>query len=97
MLDDGYTELLTDRYFSDVTDYNFSKVKKYAENVERLIGKKRMRDAYFTGDLYSIQEGLGDYLEEPLKFILDVDHGLIDPNEVLDPIKEKKLKKLVKR
>ena len=93
-LDDGYTELLTNRYFSDVKIPGFYKITKYAENVERLVGKHKMQEAYFTGDLYSIQEGLGEYLEDPLNFIIDVDKGLIDPNEVLDGIKEQKLKKI---
>ena len=56
-----------------------------------------MEEAYFTGDLYTIIKGLGEYIEDPLEFMIKTDRGLIDPNETLDKIEAKRNKILIKR
>ena len=97
-LNEGYTELLTKRYFSFSTENSYYlKEQQYAEQVERLIGKSIMEKAYFEGDLYTIVTKLNEYILEPLDFIIKADNNLIDPVEVLRKIEKDKSKTLIKR
>ncbi len=96
-LNEGYTEYLTNKYFSnDPTDKYYYEEQRYAENIERIIGKEVMLEAYFTGNLYKVIESLNPYIDDSFEFILDSERFLIKPNEVLDKIDNKK-KILIKR
>lgn len=96
-LNEGYTELLANNLTNHSGDNYYEEEKRYAENVERLIGKEKMQDAYFHGDLYKVIEGLEPYIDNPLRFIMDSDYGIIDPNEILDKIDKNQSKQLIKR
>ena len=97
-LNEGYTELLTKRYFSYFTNNSYYlKEQEYASEVERLIGKDVMEKAYLEGDLYTVITKLSDYILEPIDFIIKADYGLIDPVEVLRKIEKNKSKTLIKR
>ena len=94
-LNEGYTDLLINRHFSDRKRINSN--IKFAENVERLIGRNKLKECYFTGNLYSVITSLGKYVEDPLQFMMDVDDEKINPNEVLSKIEKKKSKTITKR
>lgn len=76
-LNEGYTQLLTERYFKDKelnNDYNLEKI--IANNLELLIGQSKMEQLYFKADLYGLVEELKNYIieEEIYDFIKCVDH-----------------------
>lgn len=78
-LNEGYTQLLTERYFSDI--HNVCKGKVYPVQVdiskylEEIIGQKEMEKMYFNADLYALIKELEKYesKENIINFILNVD------------------------
>lgn len=75
-LSEGYTELLTERYFKDdeiIKAYKYETV--VASCVEKIVGPDIMAKCYFKNNLYYLINTLGEYSseKEANKFILNVD------------------------
>ena len=101
-LNEGYTELLIDRYFrSDkVKGLSYHFEKQIASNLETIIGQDKMEQFYMSANLYGLVEELKQYKteEEVLKFISDVDFMLFYRDEKhLLPTVEKKLDLCMRR
>ena len=79
-LNEGYTQLLTERYFKDdITDEPVYRYQVYlAKHIEKIIGKEKMEELYMNADLYSLIKELEKYQnqKEILKFIKDIDNSL---------------------
>ena len=72
-LNEGYTQLLTERYFGHNDD--FSKVYEYetfiAGKLEEIVGKFKMQELYLSANLYGLIKELNKYVsyEEIINFI----------------------------
>lgn len=74
-LTEGYTDLLTERYFNEnIEDYYFLEAK-YARGLERIIGKKTMEKLYFRADFVGFIKELKKYydISEIEKFLINMD------------------------
>lgn len=73
-LNEGYTELLNQRYFNP-DNYAYFYLTVIAANLEQIIGQKRMRYLYMTSNLGGLINDLRKYFskEEILKFIASID------------------------
>ncbi len=75
-LNEGYTQLLCKRYFSDqkISD-SYPYFVHYAKLLERIVGKDRMQSYYMSADLRSLIEDLKQYSseEEIMRFINNLD------------------------
>lgn len=77
-LNEGYTQLLTERYFGDIEDVRGS--YKYevfiAGKLEKIIGKSKMYKLYLGANLHGLIEELQEYTsnEEIIKFISCLDY-----------------------
>lgn len=56
---EGYTELLAERYFGQGNEYR--EKKHYASLVEKIVGKEKMEQLYFSADLNGLIEELEHY------------------------------------
>lgn len=85
---EGYTELLTHRYFGSHDDSGYSNELHYARLVEHLIGKEKMQSLYLKSSLNELINELCKYnsLENVLKFIENMDKFII-----LDELKKDKI------
>ena len=75
-LNEGYTQLLCKRYFSDQKINNsYPYFVHYAKLLERIVGKDRMQSYYMSADLRSLIEDLKQYSseEEIMRFINNLD------------------------
>ena len=98
-LNEGYTEYLCKYYFtgSNCFDY-YNDDMKLVSKIERLIGEKEMIKSYFTGDLYNVINKLGNYMDNPLEFIINTEDNIDECNNTLDTIiKNNKSKKMMKK
>lgn len=82
-LNEGYTELLARRYFKGKyksSAYNYQ--VKVVEKLEKIIGRERMEELYFTTGLYGLVEELKKYTSEEVirDFILFNDFFLYQSN-----------------
>ena len=71
-INEGYTQLLTERYFSDFDTLETYEIERFiASKVEEIIGQDTMEDLYFNGNLYELIEKLKAYAtnEEIMKFL----------------------------
>jgi hypothetical protein len=89
-LNEGYTQLLTLRYFNDLNITNcYNKEVKIANSLENIIGQDKMTELYFNADLYGLSLEMRKYgidQKEFIKFLLNVDlltekYNLDDENE----------------
>ena len=95
ILNEGYTELLTKRYFKCSNNEYYKKEVILASKIEEFIGKEEMERAYFEGDLNYIIERFNDAGIDGLSFIQDISRPklLVDDNyfnELLDKIPKSK-------
>lgn len=74
-LNEGYTDLLTNRYFGEDIDDYYCIEAKYASNLEKIIGKEIMEDLYLKGDFFGLIRELKKYydINEIEKFLIDFD------------------------
>lgn len=91
LLNEGYTELLTKRYFKCTNKNYYTKEVELARRIEEFIGREEMEKAYFEGNLYYIIERFNEAGIDGLSYIQDISSPrlLIDDkyyNEVLDRI-----------
>ena len=76
-LNEGYTELMTHRYFSNKRLYNPYKYETFIVNkLEQIIGKEKMEKLYLTGNLIGLIDLLKKYSskEEVMGFIATLDY-----------------------
>ena len=73
-LNEGYTELLNQRYFN-ADSYAYFYLTVIASNLEVIIGEQRMRYLYMTANLQGLIKDLQAYFfeEEIIKFITNID------------------------
>lgn len=76
-LNEGYTELLTERYFKGY-DKQYSRIynleKGIAKKIEEIIGKDKMQNMYLQADLKSLIKELEKYTtKDVMKFINNLD------------------------
>lgn len=74
---EGYTELLTERYFFDQgIDYSYSIEVMIAKMAEKIVGREEMEELFFKADLYGLgEEFIKDATkEEFIQFLDDVDY-----------------------
>lgn len=99
-INEGYTQLLTERYFGDlegVIDSGYTIEKMFMELVEKIVGKERMEELYFNVNLYELIIELNKYssLDMIMKFIVDMDfirnysNNCIGDTCILDILMEK--------
>ena len=106
-LNEGYTELLAERYFGK--NYNASKVYKlcefYSNKLEEIIGKEKMTNLFLNADLPRLIETLKKYDSEEniIEFIYNLDFIIKHMSSLSNPIiigkdifREKITKKLSK-
>lgn len=72
-INEGYTEILKQRYFQGKITYNIETI--YAFLLETFIGKNKMEQLYFNNNFYGLIGELKKYLstEEIIEFINDAD------------------------
>lgn len=79
-LNEGYTELLAERYFKSGESYPAE--FKIASNLEQIVGREKMEQYYYTANLFELIEELKQYdtHENIMKFIgyVDIVTSLID-------------------
>lgn len=71
-LNEGYTELLTQRYFPDTVSFNAYLLERLlVKRLENIIGKDKMEQMYFKGNLLSLIKELEQYktYEEIITFL----------------------------
>ncbi|MBR6690122.1 MAG: hypothetical protein IKL65_02195 [Bacilli bacterium] len=78
-LNEGYTELLTDRYFNEQAEYvsySYDVCKFFAEKLEEIVGKKEMEKFYLNADLLGLCKYLTNFdeLEHIMSFIVYLDY-----------------------
>lgn len=76
MFNEGYTQLLVERYFYDQDIYfSYSFEKMVALYLEKIVGKELMENDYFNADLVSLETRVTDYCsdKEFVQFLFDVD------------------------
>lgn len=78
-LNEGYTELLTSRYFGNDTESGYKNETHYANLIEVLIGKEQMQSFYLKSDLDSLILELSKYnsVEAIMQFIDNLDKFII--------------------
>ena len=75
-LNEGYTELLTSRYFSDKMSHSSYLIEQaYAGITEMLVGRYKMEDLYFKSDLNGLVNALTSYysFNDVTKYIKSID------------------------
>lgn len=95
ILNEGYTELLTKRYFKCTDNEYYKKEVILASRIEEFIGREEMEKAYFEGNLDYIIERFNDAGIDGLSFIQEINYVrlLLDDkyfNEVLNKIPKSK-------
>ena len=82
-LNEGYTELLVNRYFNKTANDCYKNEIKYAELLEMIIGKNNMEKYYFKAKLNLLVKELEQYEDynSILKFIENLDYIYINRNK----------------
>lgn len=70
-INEGYTELLTSRYFNNGKINTYLEQTIMCDNLEIIVGKDKMKSLYLNGDLYGLVMELSKYIskEEIIGFI----------------------------
>lgn len=94
-LNEGYTEYLTQKYFTKGYKYTESNDNFLflAKGIENIIGRERMQEYYFASDINSLINALAKYIsrDDAIKLIYLID--MLPPT----PIKSKEFDYLVKK
>ncbi len=74
-LNEGYTQLLSERYFEDGLKDSYSYFVFIADKVEKIIGEHKMSNFYFNSNLFGLIKELEQYKseEEIMQFICGLD------------------------
>lgn len=84
-ISEGYTDLLTERYFNEnIEDYYYFE-SKFSKGLERIIGRKKMEQLYFKADFVGFVNELKKYYDiyEIEKFLINMDVILQFRNQYL--------------
>lgn len=77
-LDEGYTELLNQRYFDKKINENFYFYERsFASGIEKIVGKEVMQNCYFNADLLTIIKKITQYtgnIQETADLIVEMDY-----------------------
>lgn len=77
-LNEGYTELLNQRYFSkNLEEECYSDLKVLAAGIEKIVGKEVMEEIYFKGTVFDLINHMSLYTddkEEALNLIFEIDN-----------------------
>ena len=95
LLNEGYTELLTKRYFKCTDNEYYKKEVLLASRIEEFIGREEMEKAYFEGNINYIIERFDDAGIDGLSFIQEISRPILLVNdkyfnEVLNKIPKSK-------
>lgn len=100
-INEGYTQLLCERYFNEQDEsYKIYGIEKHiASNLEKIVGKEKMEDLYFSANLYGLYKEIEKYAskEDILKFFHSLD--LVNSfarKSMLSITKEARLDKCIK-
>ena len=92
-INEGYTEYLLLKYFTPNHTYNYyNEEVRITKELEKIIGKEKMIDYYFTGNLYKLIKDLSKNNEysQIIDLIKDIDYlALRDKEKVLDKVKKR--------
>lgn len=74
-INEGYTDLLTQRYFNENIEESYSLESRFASNLEKIIGQKKMEKLYLKGNFFEFVKELEKYydIEEIEKFLINID------------------------
>lgn len=74
-LNEGYTQLLTEKYFTKIEEDIYLYEKRIALNLETIVTKEKMQSLYMNSDFFGLVKELEKYYnkEEIEKFIVNVD------------------------
>lgn len=74
-LNEGYTQLLTERYCDCADMKTYKEEVKLAASLEKAIGKEKMQSLYFNANLPGLIKEIGKYSseEEAIRFIMNVE------------------------
>lgn len=75
-VNEGYTQLLAERYFEDAQKGNYNVLVYIVELLELIVGRDKMEHYYMTSDLYSLVDELKKYApyEDICKFLSYLDY-----------------------
>ena len=83
-INEGYTQLLTERYFKDLEDSNqiYPYEVEISSLLENIIGRRTMEKLYLKVDLYGLIKRMEEYsdIKEIVKFISSLDYVSINYN-----------------
>lgn len=73
-LNEGYTELLVERYFNTATQYHFERI--LVKQLEKIVGEDFLKQNYFNPSLNVVIDRLSQYSskEKAIQFIYALDH-----------------------
>lgn len=96
-LNEGYTDLLTERYFNEDIENSYYEEAQFARSLERIIGKKKMEKLYLNADIIGLINELKKYynLEEIEQFLINMDVILMIGNPYITPEEVLKINLLV--
>lgn len=71
---EGYTQLMTEKYFN-VVNHSYAQFVSFAEQIEELIGQEKMEKLYFEADFLGLVQELEKYNTKKsiTKFFYDID------------------------
>lgn len=74
-LNEGYTQILTERYFSEKLENVYNIEKSFAQVIEMIVGKEKMQSLYFRADLPGLINEFQNYCnnDEIIKLLNDLD------------------------
>ena len=78
-LNEGYTQLLTQRYFNCENNGHYPYHVEIMEVLEKIVGKEKMESLYLHADLMGLTVELNKYMpnDEIMRFIADMDYILV--------------------
>ncbi len=96
-INEGYTDLLTARYFNEDISNSYLIESKFAANLERIIGRETMEKLYMNGDFIGFIKCLTQFytIDEIEKFLLEFDIVSLYSDEYLSEDGENKINSLV--
>ena len=74
-LNEGYTDLLAERYFNEDIEDSYYEEAQFARSIERIIGRKKMEKLYLNADIIGLINELKKYysIDEIEQFLINMD------------------------
>lgn len=91
-INEGYTQLLTERYFQDEDSYYIAEVE-IVSKLEKIIGREEMEKMYFQADLFHLISSLMEYesKDKIVDFIQAVDYISLKIDNRWKPLCKKRI------